>query len=355
MPKWLKVFFSIFIALPYVGSGLFNNGTDISLFYVLLLCLYFLFLEPLLAFLFIPLVFVINIKACLYLIVVLLSFRLKISYHLNKVRPAVVSLIILFFIMELFYPDLHQFFFARNLIEIESRGMSIIGPEPATTAFNLFLLLILYRENLVTRIFLVIMIFFTGNVIIGFVSLLLLFNRMSLKNIVMLTTIPLFLLLIAFNTALSTFIPDRTYFMLVSIYDGSFLDFILSDVSILRRLDFLGIVFGADFLPTTEFSQEGVASGLFVGYNYFGTVWLIVFIILVSFISNIYNLLVLFFFLILGSPIMLLPYYLILSENQYVEGKVKSILNSIKTVYSWLKLNNKLTRTNLYHQNEKDF
>lgn len=137
----------LFLLNPFVLSGIYNIGSDVSIFYLLSILLV-AFLKDSRILIVLSLTFLFDRTSAFYLLIFYLIFfeklpkidRLDINIFLGS------SLFLL--ILQVSFPNVYESLFFRDLLDDSSRGFSSFGPEPATAALILLSMALLFENSI---------------------------------------------------------------------------------------------------------------------------------------------------------------------------------------------------------------
>ncbi len=263
-----------FVLNPFIGSGLFDFGTDVSIFW-LISALFLSFTSFGYKIFFILLTYLVHPHLFIYSLNIATLFALNLD-DFKAIIPFTIITWISLFLLEIFYPELRDLLFYRKSLDYSDRGHSGFGPEPATTAFIMMNLIFWIKG--ITRYVLFFLILLTQVVPIIFLSFIYLF--INKRNLMV-----LFLGMILFHLGIGlNYLDTRANFYIENILSMDF-ENIFMDESILERLSSIFIFIGLigigevgilqfENIPFVEINgitlHSEISSGILRLFNVFG-------------------------------------------------------------------------------------
>lgn len=267
---------SIFVLLnPFIGSGLFNLGTDLSVFW--LIATFYLTFRKLSIFsvIFLPTLFF-DITLAVY-IYAITSISLLNIRKLFDLLPVTVLFWLTCFILEIVFPVSREILFYRSSSQFVGRGLSGFGPEPATTAFFLLSIIILLKTRYRYLSFVLLVLTQVIPIIVVGSIILILTDKRGMQ-ILLLLLIPMVALAPIFN------VGERALFYL-DVFRELNVSGLMSDASFFNRVRSIPTVMAllkeGSILPLNHLSPDKIeingfmfsreiTSGILRLYNYFG-------------------------------------------------------------------------------------
>ena len=137
----------LFLLNPFVLSGIYNIGSDVSIFYLLSILLV-AFFKDIKCLIILILAFIFDITSAFYILI----FYLILFQKLPKIDRLDINIFLglsfFLLILQVSIPNVYDTLFFRDLLDDSSRGFSSFGPEPATAALILLSMVLLFENSL---------------------------------------------------------------------------------------------------------------------------------------------------------------------------------------------------------------
>lgn len=132
----LKNLVLIFLLNPFVLSGIFRFGSDVSIFYLLSILFLAIFQDPK-TLIILAIVSFIDLVGAFHVLIFLLIY----SNRIPKIESLDINIFLIIsfalLLLQITFPNIYNVLFFRDLLVDSSRGYSGFGPEPATSALIL--------------------------------------------------------------------------------------------------------------------------------------------------------------------------------------------------------------------------
>lgn len=303
----------LFCLNPFIGSGFINLNTDLNLFYLLSVVLFLVYRVNILVILIIPFALILPVKYLFYVLLLIFVYKIKSYTVSNKILKFTVIIWFSILILEILFPEIRSILFFRDQTLYVGRGYSSFGPEPTTTGLFALSFFLCFKDKLswLYKIIVSIIILATFNFIIIVIFILLMIKnyfRFNFETILITSLTTLILLGLTANLNMpSRMIEFMTVFASLNLDD--IINFILNDSSLSTRL--------IPFLEYNTTDNSLISSGLFVPFNFYGFIYLIPTIYIISKVNSINKMIVLLLFFVSGSAAHLMPLYFFFKTNKY--------------------------------------